>query len=160
LRAPLPPRIDDLLRAARNCNLGNTHWLNVAVPFAKGWVEPAPFFAPVCGHACGCHRIFFLFFFPCPILHWSAPLNPVWGPLHCRSTGCFTCSCLFATQSLLLSCESLAAGEIVDPMRCIIGAGLTILFLAAMSLCAYGTTKGLSQIVTPELQDEGDLSLS
>src|SRR4029077_6011941 len=38
--------------------------------------------------------------------------------------------------------------------------GLTIIFLAAMSPCALATTKGLSQIVTPDLQGEGDLSLS
>lgn len=45
-------------------------------------------------------------------------------------------------------------------MRCIVGGSLTILFLAATSPCALATTKGLSQIVTPDLQDEGDLSLS
>jgi hypothetical protein len=38
--------------------------------------------------------------------------------------------------------------------------GLTIVFLAATSPFAHGTTKGLSQIVTPDLQGEGDLSLS
>jgi hypothetical protein len=38
--------------------------------------------------------------------------------------------------------------------------GLTIIFLAATSPFAHGTTKGLSQIVTPDLQGPGDLSLS
>lgn len=37
---------------------------------------------------------------------------------------------------------------------------LTIVFLATMSPFARATTKGLSQIVTPDLQEEGDLSLS
>ena len=58
------------------------------------------------------------------------------------------------------SCERLLTGEIVAQMRCIVVAGLTIPLLAVMPLCAHATTKGLSQIVTPELQDEGDLSLS
>jgi hypothetical protein len=38
--------------------------------------------------------------------------------------------------------------------------GLTIIFLAATSPFAHGATKGLSQIVTPDLQEPGDLSLS
>jgi hypothetical protein len=38
--------------------------------------------------------------------------------------------------------------------------GLTIVFLATSSPLARATTKGLSQIVTPELEDPGDLSLS
>jgi hypothetical protein len=38
--------------------------------------------------------------------------------------------------------------------------GLTIIFLTATSPFAHATTKGLSQIVTPDLQDEGDLSTS
>ena len=39
-------------------------------------------------------------------------------------------------------------------------AGLTIAFLMLTSVCAQATTKGLSQIVTPDLQEPGDLSLS
>jgi hypothetical protein len=35
-----------------------------------------------------------------------------------------------------------------------------IAFLVVTSPCAHATTKGLSQIVTPDLQDPGDLSLS
>jgi hypothetical protein len=39
-----------------------------------------------------------------------------------------------------------------------------LVFIAAVTMslvpCAFATTKGLSQIVTPDLQDEGDLSLS
>src|SRR5262249_28290718 len=38
--------------------------------------------------------------------------------------------------------------------------GLTIVFLAVTCLSANATTKGLSQIVTPDLQEPGDLSLS
>jgi hypothetical protein len=45
-------------------------------------------------------------------------------------------------------------------MKLAAGAGLKIVFLAATSPFAQGTTKGLSQIVTPDLQDAGDLSLS
>ena len=37
---------------------------------------------------------------------------------------------------------------------------LTIAFLAVTSPCARATTKGLSQIVTPDLQEAGDLSFS
>jgi hypothetical protein len=37
---------------------------------------------------------------------------------------------------------------------------LTILFVTATLPCAFATTKGLSQIVTPDLQGEGDLSES
>src|SRR2546430_14433131 len=44
-------------------------------------------------------------------------------------------------------------------MNRVIAAGLAIAFWATPSL-ARATTKGLSQIVTPELQTEGDLSLS
>ena len=39
-------------------------------------------------------------------------------------------------------------------------AGLAISFLAVTCLSAQATTKGLSQIVTPDLQEPGDLSLS
>jgi hypothetical protein len=45
-------------------------------------------------------------------------------------------------------------------MRWIVVVGLTTVLLAAMSLHTRATTKGLSQIVTPDLQDEGDLSVS
>ena len=38
--------------------------------------------------------------------------------------------------------------------------GLAMSFLAVTSLSAHATTKGLSQIVTPDLQEPGDLSLS
>jgi len=38
--------------------------------------------------------------------------------------------------------------------------GLAMSFLAITSLSAHATTKGLSQIVTPDLQEPGDLSLS
>jgi hypothetical protein len=37
---------------------------------------------------------------------------------------------------------------------------LTIVFVAATSPFAHATTKGLSQIVTPDLQGPGDPSLS
>src|SRR6476619_1350963 len=37
---------------------------------------------------------------------------------------------------------------------------LTIAVIMASAASAHATTKGLSQIVTPDLQDEGDLSLS
>lgn len=40
--------------------------------------------------------------------------------------------------------------------RLVLIAATTIL----LAPCAFGTTKGLSQIVTPELEEEGDLSLS
>lgn len=45
-------------------------------------------------------------------------------------------------------------------MKCPARLGLTVVFLAATSPFAHATTKGLSQIVTPDLQEEGDLSLS
>jgi hypothetical protein len=45
-------------------------------------------------------------------------------------------------------------------MRRIPAVGLTILLFAVLSPCVRATTKGLSQIVTPDLQDPGDLSLS
>ncbi len=45
-------------------------------------------------------------------------------------------------------------------MRKIARTGLAIAFVVALSPSARGTTKGLSQIVTPDLQTEGDLSLS
>jgi hypothetical protein len=45
-------------------------------------------------------------------------------------------------------------------MRSVVSVGLTILFLATTAPLAHATTKGLSQIVTPDLQDEGDLSTS
>jgi hypothetical protein len=45
-------------------------------------------------------------------------------------------------------------------MRNIARTGLAIVFAIAALPSARATTKGLSQIVTPDLQDEGDLSLS
>jgi hypothetical protein len=45
-------------------------------------------------------------------------------------------------------------------MKCPARLGLTVVFLTATSPFAQATTKGLSQIVTPDLQEEGDLSLS
>ena len=47
-----------------------------------------------------------------------------------------------------------------EVLRNIACAGLSIAFVVALSPSARGTTKGLSQIVTPDLQTEGDLSLS
>src|SRR5438270_4548980 len=45
-------------------------------------------------------------------------------------------------------------------MNRVVVAGLAIVLVAVPSPFARATTKGLSQIVTPELQQEGDLSLS
>ncbi len=45
-------------------------------------------------------------------------------------------------------------------MRNIIYIGLVFAFVMAVLPLAHATTKGLSQIVTPDLQDAGDLSLS
>jgi hypothetical protein len=45
-------------------------------------------------------------------------------------------------------------------MQRIACAGLMIAFVSATMPLAEATTKGLSQIVTPDLQPEGDLSLS
>ena len=45
-------------------------------------------------------------------------------------------------------------------MKHVTRAGLTIVFLAVTCLSVNATTKGLSQIVTPDLQEPGDLSLS
>src|SRR5256885_6734759 len=45
-------------------------------------------------------------------------------------------------------------------MNRVVVAGLAIVLVAVPSPLARATTKGLSQIVTPELQQEGDLSLS
>ena len=45
-------------------------------------------------------------------------------------------------------------------MRNIVRAGLAAAFVVALLPSARATTKGLSQIVTPELQPEGDLSVS
>jgi hypothetical protein len=44
-------------------------------------------------------------------------------------------------------------------MKSVISLGLTMAFLALAPL-VHATTKGLSQIVTPDLEDEGDLSMS
>jgi hypothetical protein len=41
-------------------------------------------------------------------------------------------------------------------MRCLVGIAIVVTIVSS----ARATTKGLSQIVTPDLQDEGDLSLS
>ena len=45
-------------------------------------------------------------------------------------------------------------------MRSIFFGGLAATVLAILPLAAHATTKGLSQIVTPDLQSPGDLSLS
>jgi hypothetical protein len=45
-------------------------------------------------------------------------------------------------------------------MRNIARTGVAIAFVVALLPSARPTTKGLSQIVTPDLQPEGDLSLS
>jgi hypothetical protein len=45
-------------------------------------------------------------------------------------------------------------------MRFLVVTGLTIALLVPQIFSAYATTKGLSQIVTPDLEDEGDLSMS
>jgi hypothetical protein len=45
-------------------------------------------------------------------------------------------------------------------MRNIVRIGLAFMFVMAVLPHAFATTKGLSQIVTPELQGAGDLSLS
>ena len=45
-------------------------------------------------------------------------------------------------------------------MKPVARAFLSIPFLAVTSPCTNATTKGLSQIVTPNLQDLGDLFLS
>jgi hypothetical protein len=45
-------------------------------------------------------------------------------------------------------------------MKSIISVGLVIALPTIMAPCALATTKGLNQIVTPDLQGEGDLSLS
>jgi hypothetical protein len=45
-------------------------------------------------------------------------------------------------------------------MRIIAFGGLTVALFATFPLAAHATTKGLSQIVTPELQPPGDFSLS
>ena len=70
-----------------------------------------------------------------------------------------------ANQPGLRSCAKLAF-SLATPlqrrkiMRPIALIGLAIAFLAIASQNAQATTKGLSQIVTPELQAPGDLSLS
>jgi hypothetical protein len=45
-------------------------------------------------------------------------------------------------------------------MNRVVRTSLTVGLLATTSLWAHATTKGLSQIVTPDLQEPGDLSLS
>ena len=45
-------------------------------------------------------------------------------------------------------------------MRSVVVGGFAVVFLAIFSPGARGTTKGLSQIVTPDLQSAGDVSLS
>jgi hypothetical protein len=45
-------------------------------------------------------------------------------------------------------------------MRAIAFGGLAVALFAAFPLAAHATTKGLSQIVTPDLQSPGDFSLS
>jgi hypothetical protein len=45
-------------------------------------------------------------------------------------------------------------------MRSLVITGLTITLFVSQIFSAYATTKGLSQIVTPDLEDEGDLSMS
>jgi hypothetical protein len=45
-------------------------------------------------------------------------------------------------------------------MRAIVFGGLAVALFAAFPLAAHATTKGLSQIVTPDLQSPGDFSLS
>jgi len=45
-------------------------------------------------------------------------------------------------------------------MRSVVFGGLAIVFLAIFPPAAHATTKGLSQIVTPDLQSAGDFSLS
>src|ERR1700739_1235025 len=45
-------------------------------------------------------------------------------------------------------------------MKSLTSLGLTIALLLSQTFSAHGTTKGLSQIVPPDLQAEGDLSLS
>jgi hypothetical protein len=45
-------------------------------------------------------------------------------------------------------------------MRVIVFSGLAVALVASFPLAAHATTKGLSQIVTPDLQSPGDFSLS
>jgi hypothetical protein len=45
-------------------------------------------------------------------------------------------------------------------MRSLVITGLTITLFVSQIFSAYATTKGLSQIVTPDLEDKGDLSMS
>jgi hypothetical protein len=45
-------------------------------------------------------------------------------------------------------------------MRVIVFSGLAVALVASFPLAAHATTKGLSQIVTPDLQPPGDFSLS
>lgn len=45
-------------------------------------------------------------------------------------------------------------------MRVIVSSGLAVALFAIVPLAAHATTKGLSQIVTPDLQSPGDFSLS
>jgi hypothetical protein len=65
------------------------------------------------------------------------------------------------------SCRKGQAGSLCSPeknaeSRIPIAASLTVMMFAmfASVSSSFGTTKGLSQIVTPDLQGEGDLSLS
>ena len=45
-------------------------------------------------------------------------------------------------------------------MSTIVRVGLVLAFIMGLASPARSTTKGLSQIVTPDLQSEGDVSLS
>jgi hypothetical protein len=67
---------------------------------------------------------------------------------------------LRAVKSVLISLPSQLAGARIEGVRKTFIISIVLVFASALAPCANGTTKGLSQIVTPDLQPPGDLSLS